>query len=73
MSPFDFNDSGKTDGEDFPLPNGPFRGSSQNNNSNNHVGCGTIISIDNHNVSIGKMPILKPYRKRLGKYNFIGD
>ena len=45
MSPFDFNDNGEVDGEDFFLLNGPLGGSSQNdnNNDNNPVGCGTII------------------------------
>ena len=45
MSPFDFNDNGEVDGEDFFLLNGPLGGSNQNdnNNGNNTIGCGTIV------------------------------
>lgn len=49
MSPFDFNDNGETDGEDFFLVNGPLGNHGQNDNKknggnkNNPLGCGTVI------------------------------
>ena len=48
MSPFDFNDNGEIDGEDFFLLNGPLgdpdqNDNNKNDNNNNPVGCGAII------------------------------
>ena len=45
MSPFDFNDNGEIDGEDFFLLNGPLGGSNQSDNDSNKnpVGCGSVV------------------------------
>ncbi|MCK5681670.1 hypothetical protein KAI46_12755 [bacterium] len=45
MSPFDFNDNGEIDGEDFFLLNGSLGGKDQNDNNKNKnpVGCGSVI------------------------------
>ena len=53
MSPFNFNDNGEIDGEDFFLINGPLMGkrrdtndndnNNDNDNDNNPFGCGTIV------------------------------